>query len=283
MRIDFERERQWWDAKAHKEEVDLADEDISRALRWRSISRHLADTETVLCVGGGTGAFSIPLARRGFTVTHVDFSPRMLDIAREKARDVEHIHFIEANAADLSQFADRSFDLVLNMDGAISFCGSAAEKAILESCRLTRKTLIATVTNRALMITVLCAQGLQRTGHFVSALDAMWEHGEWHQDQFPDNPLLTKGMTQDYCGAIKAFLPCELRRILEGAGMRVLRCGGLGSLALLCGGETIERVRGDKRLFEQFVELCERFDLEIMSEGPGTRQRAGLIAVAQPR
>jgi hypothetical protein len=65
--------------------------------------------------------------------------------------------------------------------------------------------------------------------------------------------------------------------------MRVLRCGGLGSLALLCGGETIERVRGDKRLFEQFVELCERFDLEIMSEGPGTRQRAGLIAVAQPR
>ena len=282
VRVDFDRERQWWDAKAHKEEVDLADEDINRALRWREIERHLADVETVLCVGGGTGAFSIPLARRGFTVTHVDFSPRMLEIARDKAQGVEHIHFVEANAADLSRFADHSFDLVLNMDGAISFCGSEAEKAILESCRVTRKTLIATVTNRALMITVLCAQGLQLKGRFVSALGAMWDHGEWHQHQFPDNPELARGMTQDYCGAIKAFLPDELRATLARAGMHVLRCGGLGSLALLCGRATVERVREDKQLFEQFVELCERFDLEILPDGPGTRQRAGLIAVAQP-
>jgi hypothetical protein len=63
MRIDFDRERQWWNAKAPKEARDLADEDINRALRWREIERHLADIETVLCVGGGTGAFSIPLAR----------------------------------------------------------------------------------------------------------------------------------------------------------------------------------------------------------------------------
>ncbi len=283
MRIDFDRERQWWDAKAPKEERDLADEDINRALRWREIERHLADIETVLCVGGGTGAFSIPLARRGFAVTHVDFSPRMLEIARDKALDAEHIRFIEANAADLSRFADRSFDLVLNMDGAISFCGSEADKAILESCRVTGKMLIATVTNRALMITVLCSQGLQLKGRFLSALGAMWDDGEWHQDQFPDNPELAKGMTQDYCGAIKAFLPRELRTVLEGAGMRVLRCGGLGSLALLCGRETLQRVRGDGQLFEQFVKLCERFDLEILPDGPGTRQRAGLIGVAQPR
>jgi ubiquinone/menaquinone biosynthesis C-methylase UbiE len=283
MRIDFDRERQWWNAKAPKEERDLADEDINRALRWREIERHLADIETVLCIGGGTGAFSIPLARRGFAVTHVDFSPRMLEIARDKAQDAEHIQFIEANAADLSRFADRSFDLVLNMDGAISFCGSEADKAILESCRVTGKMLIATVTNRALMITVLCSQGLQLKGRFLSALGAMWDDGEWHQDQFPDNPELAKGMTQDYCGAIKAFLPGELRTVLEGAGMRVLRCGGLGSLALLCGRETLERVRADGQLFEPFVELCERFDLEILPDGPGTRQRAGLIGVAQPR
>jgi len=207
----------------------------------------------------------------------------MLDIARDKARDVEHIQFIKGNATDLSMFSDRSFDLVLNMDGAISFCGSEADKAIQESCRVTRKTLIATVTNRALMIAILCSVGLQMTGGFVSALGAMWHDGEWHQGQFPDNPQLAKGMTQDYCGAIKAFLPDELRTVLEDAGMRVLRCGGLGSLALLCGRETVEQVRGDKKLFEQFVEFCERFDLEILPHGPGTRQRAGLIAVAQPR
>jgi len=36
MKIDFGREKQWWDAKAPKEEQYLADEAINRALRWHS-------------------------------------------------------------------------------------------------------------------------------------------------------------------------------------------------------------------------------------------------------
>ncbi len=283
VNVNFEREKQWWDAKAPKEERDLSDEAINRALRWREIERHLDDIETILCVGAGTGAFSIPLAERGFSVTHLDFSPQMLKIARDNAQGADHIRFVEANATDLSAFRDHSFDLVLNTDGAISFSGSEAEKAILESCRLTGKKLILTVTHRALMIPVHCSVGLQESGRFTDALFAMWEDGVWHQLQFPDNPLLSKGMTQDYCGALKAFLPDELSGILERAGMRVLRCGGLGSLALLCGQEMVQLVLKDEHLFEQFVDLCQRFDQEILPNGPGTRQRAGLIAVAEPK
>jgi len=78
MKVDFDRERAWWDAKAPEEEQDLADEAINRALRWREIELHLAAVRTVLDIGAGTGAFSIPLARRGFAATHVDFSPAML-------------------------------------------------------------------------------------------------------------------------------------------------------------------------------------------------------------
>ena len=37
MKVDFDREKQWWDAKAPKEEQDIADEAINRALRWHSI------------------------------------------------------------------------------------------------------------------------------------------------------------------------------------------------------------------------------------------------------
>jgi 2-polyprenyl-3-methyl-5-hydroxy-6-metoxy-1,4-benzoquinol methylase len=94
MRVDFDRERQWWDAKAPKHETDLQDEAINRALRWLEIERHLDAIETILCVGAGTGTFSIPLAQRGFSVTHLDFSPRMLDIARERARGVQNIELV---------------------------------------------------------------------------------------------------------------------------------------------------------------------------------------------
>ena len=31
MKVDFERERQWWDAKASREEEELRDEAINRA------------------------------------------------------------------------------------------------------------------------------------------------------------------------------------------------------------------------------------------------------------
>lgn len=281
MKVDFEREKQWWNAKAPKEVQDRADEAINRALRWREVERHLEKVETILDIGAGTGAFSIPLAQLGFSVTHLDFSPAMLEFARQKAQDLKNIRFVEGNVVDLSQFPDCSFDLVLNMDGAISFCGSEAERAIFESCRVTKKKLIITVSHRAWMVPVWVASSLEVAGSFLPAVYTMLDQGEWHQEQFPENAMLAKGLTEDYLGALKAFLPSELREVLERVGMRVLRIGGLGSLANLCGKETVERVTRDEVLFQEFLELCERFDREILPKGPGTRQRAGLIAVAE--
>jgi len=281
MKADFDRKREWWDAIAPTEERDIGDEAINRALRWREIERHLQGVKTILDIGGGTGVFSIPLAERGFSVTHVDFSPRMLEIACKKAKGLKNIRLIEANVIDLFQFRDHSFDLVLNMDGAVSFCGSDAERAISESCRVTKKKLILTVANRVMMVNVWVSVGLHETGRFVDAIYPMLERGEWYQNQFPENKILSKGCTQDYFGAFKAFLPEELQKILEQAGMKVLRCGGLGSLAFFCGQETVEQVLKDRFLLNTFLDLCERFDREILPNGPGTRQRAGLIAVAE--
>jgi ubiquinone/menaquinone biosynthesis C-methylase UbiE len=175
---DFDRERRWWDAKAPKEETDLADESINRALRWREIERHLEGIETILDVGGATGVFSIPLAKRGFRVVHLDLSPEMLGIAGAKARDIPNIEFLEGNAADLMRFPNRSFDLVLNMDGAVSFSGSEATTAIQETCRVAKQKAILTVSHRAQMAAGWVGASLARTGQFVPAVHAMMERGE---------------------------------------------------------------------------------------------------------
>jgi len=277
MEIDFEQEKGYWNSKAAREEQDLADEAINRLLRWREIERHLDGVHTILDVGAATGAFSIPLAVRGFHVTHLDFASDMLDIARHKAEGIPNIRFVEANAADLSQFAAQSFDLVLNMDGAISFCGSEVHAALYESCRVTKRKLIVTVSNLAWMFPLWVASSLTDVGRFVAAVYAMLEQGQWHYEQFPDNVQLS----QEYLGALRAFLPQELRQLLEQEGLRVLRCGGLGSLAHLCGQEATEIALQDETLLKEFLDLCERFDAEILPAGPGTKQRAGLIAVAE--
>lgn len=281
MRINFDQEEKWWDAKAANEERDLADEAVNRALRWREIERQLENVETILDVGAGTGIFSIPLTQRGFSVTHLDFSSEMLAITRQKANGLRNISFAQGNAVNLSQFADRSFDLVLNLDGAISFCGSEAERALSESCRVTRKKLIVTVSRRAWMVACFTTVSLLREKRLFPAVYEMIKTGQWHQEQYPDNALLSKGVTQDYLGALRAFLPDELRKIIVQSGMRILRLGGLGSLANLCGGEVLKPVLEDEVLFQEFLNLCEDFDKEILPEGPGTKERAGLIAVAE--
>ena len=230
------------------EEEDLGDEAVNRVLRWREVERRLAGVRAVLEVGAGTGAFAIPLAQRGFAVTHVDFSPAMLALARQRAEGLENVQFVEANAAALP-FPDRSFDLVLNMDGAISFCGSLAEQALREACRVARKVLILTVSHRAWMIPIWVSASVKAAERLLPAVGAMFDRGEWHQEQFPENPLLSKGVTQDYFPGFRAFLPGELRTLLEEAGMRVLRCGGLGTLANFCGPEAVEQVCQDEALY----------------------------------
>jgi SAM-dependent methyltransferase len=46
----------------------------------------LAEGDSILDVGAGTGAMAIPLAQKGYKVTALDQSPYMLDIIHEKAR-----------------------------------------------------------------------------------------------------------------------------------------------------------------------------------------------------
>ena len=242
MKVDWEREKSWWDAKAPKEEEDLGDEPVNRALRWREIELHLEGVKTILDIGCGQGRFAIPLAKRGFSVTCLDISPVMLNIAHDKSKGINNITFFEGNAVDLSQFADRSFDLVLAMDGAISFCGSEAEKALLESCRVTKKKIILSVLSRARMVQLCAESSLELKRELLKAVYEFVETGLWHQNKFPENKIFTKGLTQDYLGTMKAFTLSELKTIIEQANMQILRLGSYGSLSNAFDKEMIERI-----------------------------------------
>jgi ubiquinone/menaquinone biosynthesis C-methylase UbiE len=283
MKVDWEREKSWWDAKAPKEEDDLGDEPVNRALRWRELEQHLEGVETILDVGCGQGRFAIPLAKRGFSVTCLDISPAVLDIARNKAKGINNISFIEGNAVDLSRFSNRSFDLVLAMDGAISFCGAEAEKAVMESCRVTERKLILSVLSRARMVQLCAAFSLEHSGKLLPAVYEFVKTGLWHQSQFPDNKVFAKGVTQEYVGTIKAFMPSELRAIFEKTDMHILRLGALSSLSNTFKKEVIKHIFNDEVLSKQFIDLADRFDKEIQPEGAGARNRCGLIAVAEAK
>lgn len=279
MKPDFKREQAWWENKAAGEEKDLADEAINRALRWREIERNLKGIKTIAEVGAATGAFTIPLAKRGYKVTHIDFSAPAIVLAKQKAKGLKNIEFTQANAADLHMFRDKTFDLVLNMDGAVSFCGKDAAKSIKETCRICRKKLIITASNKAWLIPVWVATTFPKFKRIVPAVKSMIKDGFWHYDQHSHNKKTVPG----YFGTLKAFLPSELSVLIKGNGLNVKSCRAIGSLANLAGKDTVDFVKQNRRSMETFLDLCEDFDQNIMPCGPGTKQRAGLIAIAERR
>src|SRR3954452_4635753 len=68
--------------------------------------------ERVLEVGVGTG-INLSLYPKNCSVTGIDFSGSMLEIARERAarKDIRNVRLVQMDAADL-KFADNSFDIV---------------------------------------------------------------------------------------------------------------------------------------------------------------------------
>jgi 2-polyprenyl-3-methyl-5-hydroxy-6-metoxy-1,4-benzoquinol methylase len=96
------------------------DDVIQKAHLDHEIRSRLAGVRSILDAGGGTGRFSIPLAREGFDVTHLDVSPSMIDAARERARreGVEsRMSFERARLGDLAGYPSHRFDLPTRRPG----------------------------------------------------------------------------------------------------------------------------------------------------------------------
>jgi demethylmenaquinone methyltransferase / 2-methoxy-6-polyprenyl-1,4-benzoquinol methylase len=103
--------------------------------RWRERAVDLAEVgpgARALDVATGTGDLAVELARRGAEVTGLDFSERMLELARAKCPQIE---WVEGNALELS-FADEEFDAVTVGFGARNF--SDLDRGLSEMVRVAK-------------------------------------------------------------------------------------------------------------------------------------------------
>lgn len=272
--------KRFWNDISAIEEIDYDDEFINRALRFKTLERYLDGVETILDIGAGTGAFSIPLARRGFKVTHFDISPEMIRLAKENAKGITSIDFIEGDASSLP-FEDDSFDLVICFDGAISFSGKNADKVLSEIIR-TGKMIIVSASNKACMTATWLNYSISNKNCLHPSVRAMMEDGFFDKSDYDDADDLTA------IKELKAYTPKELREVLEGKGLTVDECRSVGSLThlyLMHLYRAYPEAEVNKRINEiskdpEFIELCDYYDRYVMPEGPGSFRRAGVIAAA---
>lgn len=132
-------EKYWSMSQKTGEEVNrdrlFMDDQILHDHLEREISCRLDGVKTILDAGGGTGRFSIWLAKQGYRVTHLDISRPMLEKASAIAEwegVMDRVEFVHGRLTELSGYRTGQFDLVLSLDAPISYTYPKQENVMRE-------------------------------------------------------------------------------------------------------------------------------------------------------
>jgi len=187
------------------------------------LEKYLPPQGLVLDAGGGPGRYTVELARRGYDVVLLDFTPANLDFARRRVarlglkRRVQG--FVQGSIVDLSQFADGTFDAVICTGGPLSHVLDPAdrERAVGELARVAKR-------GAPLFVSVMSR---------LSVLVVVLQIGQ-HELELPHFRQLLE--TGDYFGgygftACHFFLPEELRQLFTRPELEVLEMVGLEGLS----------------------------------------------------
>jgi SAM-dependent methyltransferase len=239
---------------------------------------------TILDAGAGTGRFSIPLARQGFHVTHLDISRGMIDTARQLAQEagvLDRMRFERGRVGDLTQYEDGTFDLVICCDAPISYTYPEHFRTIAELTRVAGEALVISVSSR-LGYVPYAFNPLQKQQYFADpaaqAPDVQQYLGQTSLSSFvPDLDrgwhALTSGILGDreriereYAAGRTPwphnylFMPDELREILVTTGVRDVRLSGPGALARSIPNEVLRMLLLNEDYRGRFLDLCYEFD-----------------------
>jgi len=109
------------------------------------LKKYLPKRGLILDAGGGPGRYSITLAKIGYDVILLDYSPNLLKIAKRRIKKEKVSNkvkdIIEGTVTDLSQFKNNTFDAVLCLGGIISHLlkRSDRDKGVSELRRVAKK------------------------------------------------------------------------------------------------------------------------------------------------
>ena len=119
------------------------------------IERYAPNPCLTLELGAGTGAYSLALAQRGYSVTALELVDKNVQILREKAKDVPNLKVVQGDALDLRDFADDTFDLTLCLGPMYHIYGKGGMDRVLdEAIRVTKpwgKILVAFLSVHAIL------------------------------------------------------------------------------------------------------------------------------------
>lgn len=263
------------------------DDQILHAHLEKEIARHLEGVRTVLDAGGGSGRFSIWLAKQGYMVTHLDISAPMLEMAKEKAAQagvLEKMTFVQGQLTELSAYRDGEFDLVISFDAPVSYTYPKHHEVISELGRIAGVAMVLCVSGRLGSYPSQFNPAAKKP-YLVDETDPdtanRWYVWEWEQrDKWtPEfdraDRLIAEGLTCDPEEVLAQMLgggtpwpvtyhfrPEELAASLAAAGLQEVRLSGPGALARTLPGDILRKLLYTEEYREPFLMRCFLFDSE---------------------
>lgn len=168
----------------------------------------------ILDAGGGTGIWSIELAKMGYRVVLTDISKEMLEKAKKRVEELglaSQIEIMISDICNMPEFPDNHFAMVLCEGDPLSYCGDH-NRAIIEFVRVIKPggVVIASVDNRASSLNWL------RDKNDHSAVQRLLETGE----------VVIPEELEELSFTVHAFTSKELRQLFESNGLSVERIIG---------------------------------------------------------
>jgi S-adenosylmethionine-dependent methyltransferase len=218
--------RQFYDDSAEKEDGRLEHHQLEREMTWRYLDKYLPRRGKIMEIGCATGAYTIPLAKRGYDVTALDFASKEVEVCKTKVKLEKlegKVTCLVADARDLSEVTVDDYDAALVMGPLYHLILEEDRRtAIQQACRHLKKG--------GLVFSIF----ISRYGIWNDVMKKLPHYIEFHKDvqsvihQGKDADLAyQKGNFRGYFAAPEEIVP-----MYEQAGFKTLALAGIESAGI---------------------------------------------------
>ena len=228
-----------YDRDSVDEDRRLTRHQLERDITWRYLKDYLPPQGSILEIGAGTGRYTLELAKRGYAVTAVDFSSKLVEKCRIRMADeglTEKVRLVVADARNLGEVATEGFDAVLLMGPLYHL----VEKE-------DRETAISEAHKRLKPGGIVFSSFITRLGILG---DVLKHQSQWIENQAEVRSIIEHGRNPENPrkGEFRGYFACmsEVSPLHESLGFETLVVAGVEP-AISADDESYNRLEGKQR------------------------------------